>query len=122
MPAKLSTTLKRVNQLQNQENVILINQFHEFMKENGASERHQNNNSKIVLSFAGFIDSKSLEKIDTKDYILQFLQQKITDKDLDTDQKWITTYNDNLYFRESKFRNDNYFIHILLETDVNLIT
>ena len=67
------------------------------MKDNGASERHQNNNLKAILSFAQSIDSKSLADIDTKDDILAFLHPKIKDKEEDLDQKWITTYNDYLH-------------------------
>ena len=67
------------------------------MKGNGASERHQNNNLKAILSFAQFMNSKSLAEIDNKDDIFTFLQSKINDKDLDPDQKWITTYNDYLH-------------------------
>ena len=44
-----------------------------------------------------FINSKSLAEIDNKDDILSFLQSKVKDKDSDPDQKWITTYNDNLH-------------------------
>jgi len=67
------------------------------MKENGASERHQNNNLKVIISFAQFMDSKSLSEIDTKDDISALLQLKIKDKEKDPDQKWITNYNDYLH-------------------------
>ena len=67
------------------------------MKENGASERHQNNNLKAVLSFTQFMNSKSLAEIVNKDDIVTFLQSKIKDKEEDPDQKWITTYNDYLH-------------------------
>ena len=67
------------------------------MIENGASERHQNNNLKSIMSFTQFMNSKSLAQIDNKDDISTFLQSKIKDKDLDPDQKWITTYNDYLH-------------------------
>lgn len=67
------------------------------MKENGASERHQNNNLKAVLSLAQFMSSKSLGEISNRDDILTFLQTKIKDKEVDPDQKWITTYNDYLH-------------------------
>jgi hypothetical protein len=97
MPAKLATTVERIKQLSNSSNSRLILEFHEFMKENGASERHQNNNLKAVLSLAQFMNSKSLGEISNRDDILTFLQTKIKEKEADPDQKWITTYNDYLH-------------------------
>ena len=44
------------------------------MKENGASERHQNNNLKAVLSFAIYLDYKLLEQVDKKEDVITFLQ------------------------------------------------
>ncbi len=60
--------------LSNSNNSRLIFEFHGFMKENGASERHQNNNLKAIFSFAQFMNSKSLAEIDNKDDILTLLQ------------------------------------------------
>lgn len=97
MPAKLATTIEKIKRLSNSSNSRLILDFHEFMKENGASERHQNNNLKAVLSLAQFMSSKSLGEISNRDDILTFLQTKIKDKEVDPDQKWITTYNDYLH-------------------------
>jgi hypothetical protein len=35
----------------NKENANLILDFHEFMKENGTSDRSQNNNLKTIIAF-----------------------------------------------------------------------
>jgi len=51
LPAKLSTTLSKIHQLQSKENASVILEFYEFMKENGTSERHQNNNLKTIIAF-----------------------------------------------------------------------
>ena len=61
MPAKLTTTVEKIKNLCNSNNSRLIFEFHDFMKENGTSERHQNNNLKAILSFAKFLNSKLLE-------------------------------------------------------------
>jgi hypothetical protein len=74
------------------------------MKENSASERHQNNNLKTILSFSQFIDSKDLLDIDKKDVDLTFLQSKVKDKELGPEQRWITTYNDYLHRLKHFFR------------------
>lgn len=55
MPAKLATTVKKIDLVPNRINSDLINKFYEFMKSNGVSERHQNNNLKAVINFANFI-------------------------------------------------------------------
>lgn len=104
MPAKLSTTVGKIQALSNKENSCLLAEFHEFMKENSASERHQNNNLKTILSFSQFIDSKDLLDIDKKDVDLTFLQSKVKDKELDPEQRWITTYNDYLHRLKHFFR------------------
>ncbi len=74
------------------------------MKENGASERHQNNNLKSILSFAQFVNHRSLIDINKREDVVVFLQSKIKDKDQDPDQKWITTYNDYLHRLKHFFR------------------
>ena len=87
MPTKLTATVEKINGLSNRNNSRLILEFHGFMKENGASERHQNNNLKAILSFSQFLDPKSLIDVDNREDILVFLQSKIKDKDSDPDQK-----------------------------------
>lgn len=104
MPAKLSTTLSKIKSLSNQENARIILQFHEFMKENGASERHQNNNLKAILSYSFYLDSKQLKDVNTKEDVTSFLHTKIKDKEIDPEQKWITTYNDYLHRLKHYFR------------------
>jgi hypothetical protein len=44
------------------------------MKENAASERHQNNNLKSILSFSQYLDSKSLIEVDKREDISVILQ------------------------------------------------
>ena len=53
MPTKLFTTINNVKTPSNWDNSHLILEFHEFMKENGASARHQNNNPQAILSLSG---------------------------------------------------------------------
>lgn len=106
MPAKISTTVSKIKLLSSQENAALIFRFHEFMKENGVSERHQNNNLKAVISYARFLDSinKPFECIKSKEDVLSFLNTKIKNKEDDPEQKWITTYNDYLHRIKHFFR------------------
>jgi integrase/recombinase XerD len=104
LPSKLSTTVNKIHQLANQKNAELICQFHEFMKENRTSERHQNNNLKAILSYTGFVGVRHLLDVNKKEDILTFLQTKIKNKDQDPEQKWITTYNDYLHRIKHFFR------------------
>lgn len=83
MPTKLSTTVNKIGLLQNEENANLILKFHEFMKQNGASERHQNNNLKAILAFSNYFGKTSLKDINKKEDVLPFLQSKIKDKEQD---------------------------------------
>ncbi len=104
VPAKLTTTVDKIRLLSNRDNSRIIMDFHDFMKENGASERHQNNNLETILAFSLILDYKPLIEVDKREDILVFLQSKIKDKDLDPDQKWITTYNDYLHRLKHFFR------------------
>jgi len=101
---KLTATVDKIRLLSIRDNSHIIMEFHEFMKENGASERHQNNNLKTILAFSLILDYKPLIEVDKREDILVFLQSKIKDKNLDPDQKWITTYNDYLHRLKHFFR------------------
>ena len=56
MPLKLSTTIGKIQNIPNSKNIEIINEFLEYMKDNGYTEHHQNNNLKVVIAFGNFID------------------------------------------------------------------
>ena len=98
MPIKLSTTIDKIDLIPNRKNAKLIRKFHEFMKSNGASERHQNNNLKAVLKFGNYLsENLDFEKINNSTQILSFLDTTIKRQDEDPDKRWITTWNDYLH-------------------------
>src|SRR5919199_195931 len=105
MPSKLTTTINKIALLQNTTNSALINEFHQYMKSNGASERHQNNNLKAVIAFANFLgtDTTFLD-VQLKEHITSFLDTKIKNVEEDPDKKWITTWNDYLHRIKQFFR------------------
>ena len=97
MPSKLTTTINKIALLQNPTNSALINDFHQYMKSNGTSERHQNNNLKAVIAFANFLGTDTtLLDVRLKEQIMSFLDTKIKNVE-DPDKKWITTWNDYLH-------------------------
>jgi len=49
MPMKLTTTIKKVQALPNPRNIKIANDFLDYMRKNGSSEHHQNNNLKVVM-------------------------------------------------------------------------
>ena len=101
MPVKLSTTVAKIDLIENKENRQLIKNYHEFMKSTDASERHQNNNIKTMIYFVNYISSDiDLSKISTNVLILSFLDTKKKTKEIDPDQKWISTWNH--YFHRIK--------------------
>ena len=55
MPLKLSTTIGKIQNIPNIKNMEIVNEFLEYMKSNGSSEHHQNNNLKVVITFGNFI-------------------------------------------------------------------
>ena len=51
-----------------------------YMKNNGSSERHQNNNLNVIIEFSNFFDSNTtFYDINRKEQILSFLDTKIKD-------------------------------------------
>ena len=54
MPLKLYTTIRKIQNIPHSKNIEIINEFLEYMRNNGSSEHHQNNNLKIVIAFAFF--------------------------------------------------------------------
>jgi hypothetical protein len=57
MPLKLSTTIGKIQNIPNSKNIDIINDFHEYMRSNGSSEHHQNNNLKVVITFSNFVSA-----------------------------------------------------------------
>ncbi|HEX7141544.1 MAG TPA: hypothetical protein VF222_03600 [Nitrososphaeraceae archaeon] len=48
MPVKLSTTRGKIHNKHNSKNIEIINDFLVYMRSNGSSEHHQNNNLKKI--------------------------------------------------------------------------
>jgi hypothetical protein len=75
------------------------------MIENGASERHQNNNLKIIVAYASFLGpSTSFYEICERGQIVSFLDTRKRSLEKDPDGKWITTWNDYLHRVKHFFR------------------
>jgi hypothetical protein len=82
MPLKLSTTIGKIQNIPNYKNIEIVNKFLEYMRSNGSSEHHQNNNLKVVLAFGNFIDKNiSFYDINKKEQILEFLYTKVKNMD-----------------------------------------
>lgn len=105
MPVKLSTTVSKISTIPNPTNASLVAEYHKFMKENGASERHQNNALKAVIPYAVFLGpNTSLNDVNKREQITGYLDTKIKSIEEDPDKKWITTWNDNLHRIKHLFR------------------
>jgi hypothetical protein len=74
MVAKLSTTINKIQSLPNSSNSKVINEFLIYMKGNGSSERHQNNNLNVMIEFSNYFDSNTtFYDLNKKEHILSFL-------------------------------------------------
>jgi hypothetical protein len=56
MVAKLSITIEKIQSLPNSYNRITLNEFVIYMKNNGSSERHQNNNLTGIVEFSNYFN------------------------------------------------------------------
>jgi hypothetical protein len=60
MPLKLSTTIGKIQNTPNIKNIEIITEFLEYMRSNGSSEHHQNNNLKVKNSICQFYRQRYL--------------------------------------------------------------
>lgn len=58
MPMKLTTTIGKIQAIPNTKNMEIMHEFIEYMRKNGSSEHHQNNNLKVAITFANFLGKK----------------------------------------------------------------
>ena len=94
MPAKLTTTINKIQTVPNQTNSVIIHDFYQYMDNTDSSVHHKNNNLKVVIAFANFLGSNvTFHEIKKKEQILEFLNTKIKDPELDPERRWITTWN-----------------------------
>jgi integrase/recombinase XerD len=92
MPAKLTTTINKIQAVPNPVNADIISQFSCHMKD--ASESHQNNCLKAVIALANFVGPDiTFYDIKEEQQITAFLNTKIKSHEEDPDKKWITTWN-----------------------------
>ena len=60
------------------------------MKNNGSSERYQNNNLNVMIDFAKYLDSDTtFYNINKKEMIISFLDTKIKNSEDEPDIRWI---------------------------------
>jgi hypothetical protein len=55
MPVKLSSTLNKIDNIENVQNRFLVKQYHKFMDSTGASERQLNNNLKVIHYYINYL-------------------------------------------------------------------
>ena len=97
MPVRLSTTVSKIASLHNATDAVLMTEFYQYMKNNGASDSHTNNSLKTNMTFAKFLGPEvTFYDVKRKEQITKFLDTKIKNIDEDPDRKWITTWNDYL--------------------------
>jgi integrase/recombinase XerD len=93
MSTRIPTLLAKIDSLPNKENAAIILDFYKYMQDRGSSENHIINNIKVILDLAGFLGPLGYQDINKKEQILSFLNLKIKDSNLDSEKRWITTWN-----------------------------
>jgi hypothetical protein len=105
LPLKLTTTVNKIKSIPNCVNSVIINDFYQYVRSNGCSEHHQNNNLKVAIAFAKFLGADiTFYDINKREQIIAFLDTKIKTSDQDPDKKWITTWNHYLHRIKLFFR------------------
>ena len=71
MPFKLSTIVKKIDEIPNAKNVQTVKEFLEYMRANGSSDNHQINNLKCIINFGKSLGKHTeFHMITTKEQIL----------------------------------------------------
>jgi hypothetical protein len=97
MTVKLATTINKIDSLSNNVNSALISELCEHMKKNSLSDSHINNTLKTNMLFSEFLGAGvSFYDVKKKEQIINFLDSKMKNPEVDPDKKWITTWNDYL--------------------------
>jgi hypothetical protein len=87
MPIRLDTVLRKVEQMSNQVNSELLNEFYQHLKDNGTSQNYQKGNLKAMIHFAENIGAAtSFFDVDHKQ-VVRFLDTKIKHEQIDPDKK-----------------------------------
>jgi len=104
MPIRLDTVLRKVEQMSNEVNSDLLKDFYQHMKDSGTSQNYQKGNLKAMIHFAEHIGpATSFYDVD-HEQVVEFLDTKIRAEQIDSDKKWITTWNDYLWRLKLFFR------------------
>jgi integrase/recombinase XerD len=94
MPAKLSTTVNKIQSVPNLANREAITAFHVYLMINDLSVHHVNNNLKAVISFENYVSSEtSFHGTASRQTVISFLDRKRKYVDNDPEMRWITTWN-----------------------------
>jgi hypothetical protein len=89
MPAKLTTTINKIQTVPNPSNAEIIGEFYHYMKGSDVYENHQNNCLKVVMAFANFLGANvTFYDIKNKEQIIAFLDTKVKNREEDPDKKW----------------------------------
>ena len=88
MPAKLSTTINKIQLMPNLANREAIAAFHAYLMSNDLSIHHINNNLKASIAFVNHLGAEvSFHGITNKQHILSFLDSKRKSADDDPEMK-----------------------------------
>ena len=79
--------------MSNNLNSALISELCEYMEKNSLSESHINNTLKTNMFFSEFLGAGVSFYDVKKEQIIEFLDSKIKNPEVDPDKKWITTWN-----------------------------
>ena len=77
MPIQLDTVLRKIEQMPNKLNSDLLEEFYQYMRDNGTSQNYQKGNLKAMIHFAEHIGAASSFFDVNRKRVLRFLDTKI---------------------------------------------
>ena len=78
MPAKLTTTINKIQTVPNQTNSAIIHEFYQYMDNTDSSVHHKNNNLKVIIAFANFLGSNvTFQVLSAQAKLLGFFVQEL---------------------------------------------
>ena len=96
MPSSLASVKEWVKSVPNERNRSIVEKFVSFMETTDTSENYRRGNLIVIIFFARFLGNRNISEVKGKVDIIDFLDTRKKEVDIDPDKRWIRTWNDYL--------------------------
>lgn len=96
MPSSFVSVKGWIKSIFNEKNRRIVEEFVSFIETTDTSENYRRGNLIVVIFFARFLGNRNISEVKGKVDIIDFLETRKKEVDIDPDKRWIRTWNDYL--------------------------